>query len=137
MMRHVLVVDDDGEALAVISMLLEREGYKVDLASNLDVAIRKLQVNEYDILLMDDFLVGGSRENNMRGIDFVLAVREGRYGESLRNLPFLILTSGGCQRAVQVFGPAFVIKKDHFRSKELLTAMQYVLKGKAELHSLR
>jgi CheY-like chemotaxis protein/anti-sigma regulatory factor (Ser/Thr protein kinase) len=67
--RHVLVVEDDGALRHAISALLDQAGYRTDHASDGPEALRKLQQQPVDLLLLDIGLPG------MNGLDVLAQVR--------------------------------------------------------------
>ncbi|MBC7121559.1 MAG: response regulator [Candidatus Methanosuratus sp.] len=52
-MCKVLVVDDDPDFLEITRMVLEKEGYEVELASNGEQARKNLRASPPDIVLLD------------------------------------------------------------------------------------
>ncbi len=67
--RHVLVVDDDGALRHAISALLDEAGYRTDQASDGPEALRKLQQQPVDLLLLDIGLPG------MNGLEVLTQTR--------------------------------------------------------------
>ena len=67
-MKKILIVDDDSEVTASLSMLL-REKYEVGVASNGFSAIDKLKEEDYDLILLDLLMPG------LDGAGFVDALR--------------------------------------------------------------
>ena len=55
-MTKVLVVDDDPDFVEITSMILKREGYEVDSASNGDEALSKMRASCPDVLLLDEMM---------------------------------------------------------------------------------
>ena len=51
--KRVLVVDDEFHMIRVVKLLLEREGYTVDTASNGQEALDSILLNPPDVLLTD------------------------------------------------------------------------------------
>lgn len=52
-MRSVLVVDDEAHIRRLVSMQLERRGYKVDVAANGAEALERLRATPYDAVITD------------------------------------------------------------------------------------
>jgi DNA-binding response OmpR family regulator len=50
---RVLVVDDEAAIRALVAKIIERAGFAVDTARDGREAIEKLQVSEYDVLVID------------------------------------------------------------------------------------
>ena len=67
--RHVLVVDDDGALRYAISAMLAQAGYRTEQASDGPEALRKLQQQPVDLLLLDIGLPG------MNGLDVLAQTR--------------------------------------------------------------
>ena len=67
--RHVLVVDDDGALRHAISALLDEAGYRTEQASDGPEALRKLQQQPVDLLLLDIGLPG------MNGLEVLAETR--------------------------------------------------------------
>jgi CheY-like chemotaxis protein/anti-sigma regulatory factor (Ser/Thr protein kinase) len=68
--RHVLVVDDDGALRHAISAMLAEAGYRTEQASDGPEALRKLQQQPVDLLLLDIGLPG------MNGLDVLAQTRK-------------------------------------------------------------
>lgn len=49
----VLVVEDDPAIRRLVTMVLQRQGYRVDIASDGLEAVLKLGVSEYDVIVLD------------------------------------------------------------------------------------
>ncbi len=69
--RAILVVEDDATVARLIRMTLEREGYRLDIVSTLAAAMRALDSESYDLLILDLALPDGY------GLDFLRSVRDG------------------------------------------------------------
>ena len=57
---RVLVVDDEPDILRVMSRALVAQGIQVETASDGATALRRLQEQQYDVMLLDVLLPGGS-----------------------------------------------------------------------------
>lgn len=55
---RILVVDDNSEIREVINILLSGEGYDVEEASDGSEALRKIQQEEYDLIILDVMMPG-------------------------------------------------------------------------------
>lgn len=51
--RRVLIADGDPGSLSVLSAWLEKEGYRVDLATNGEEALRRAQEDPPDLIFLD------------------------------------------------------------------------------------
>src|SRR4051812_30096858 len=89
----ILIVDDIVDNLALISLDLQQQGYRVVTASDGEKAIRVAALTRPHIILMDIA---------MPGVDGLEATRKLRADETLRNIPVIALTAydtGGFRRA--------------------------------------
>jgi PAS domain S-box-containing protein len=86
---RILLVDDNDLNQEVASELLTDAGFVVDLAENGQIALDKLRVDNYDIVLMD------MQMPVMDGVTATLAIRkEARF----KNLPIVAMTANAMQR---------------------------------------
>src|SRR5208283_2035471 len=74
MAEKTLVVDDDNAIRNMLDAFLKAEGYRVDTAEGVDAALRLIESNDYDIMLIDKNMPGtdGNRES---GIDLLRHLR--------------------------------------------------------------
>lgn len=56
----ILIVEDEPALLQAVKTSLEKEAYKVETASDFDTALEKISIYEYDCILLDIMLPGGS-----------------------------------------------------------------------------
>jgi len=94
----VMVVDDFIDNLTLISLDLQRHGYRVVTASDGEEAVRVANLTYPDIILMD---------LAMPDVDGLEATRKIRQSESLRTVPVVAITAfdtGGFQRAAHDVG---------------------------------
>jgi DNA-binding response OmpR family regulator len=82
--RTILIVDDDHHMGLSLSLILQKEQYRVDTAANADEALVQLKSKEYDLMFLDLNMPG------MPGIDLLAEVNK-RYPA----MPVLILTAHG------------------------------------------
>lgn len=82
----IVVVDDDAEALAMLSMILRDRGASVICARDYTEALRCLEESPTDLLISDIGLPGKD------GYDLIREVRR-REGSSLQRLPAIALTA--------------------------------------------
>lgn len=89
----ILIVDDVVDNLALISLDLQQQGYRVVTASDGEKGIHVAALTRPDIILMDIA---------MPGVDGLEATRKLRQDASLRSIPIIALTAydtGGFRRA--------------------------------------
>jgi len=70
METKILVVDDEQSMREFLGILLEREGYQVDLAESAEAALTRLEAASYDLVLSDVKMPG------MDGLTLLARVRE-------------------------------------------------------------
>jgi CheY-like chemotaxis protein len=87
--RRILVVDDHGDTLRSMKLLLTRLGYQVLAAENMTDALRIAEEEQFDILLSDIGLPDGS------GLELLKRIRE------TRNVPALALSGFGMDEDVE------------------------------------
>lgn len=89
----ILIVDDVVDNLALISLDLQQQGYRVVTASDGEKAVRVASLTRPDIILMDIA---------MPGTDGLEATRKLRTDVTMQNIPVIALTAydtGGFRRA--------------------------------------
>lgn len=69
---HLLVVDDDRSNCAVVSSLLKKEGYQVDVANDGKHALEMVENRPYSLALLDYQMPG------MDGVELYRRIREKR-----------------------------------------------------------
>lgn len=117
-MRSILLVEDDPAVAELISGLLAREGYDVEVAFSLSTALESLEEALPDLAVVDIELPDGS------GLDVVARVRRGT------EVPVIIL-SGRAEEVDQVVGlelgaDDYVTKP--FRQREFVARVRSVLR---------
>ncbi len=84
MPKTVLVIDDDGSLQTVLEIALQQAGYNVELASNGEEALERLDAVQPDVVLSDVMMP------QMDGVQFFRAIQERlRYN----NIPIIIMTA--------------------------------------------
>jgi DNA-binding response OmpR family regulator len=78
----ILIVDDEDRLRLSLSLILQKENYRVETAAHAEEALDRLKLHEYDLLFLDLNLPG------MSGIDLLLEVHR-----QFPHLPVLILTA--------------------------------------------
>lgn len=66
----VLVVEDDPAIRRLVKMVLEREGYRVDAASDGIEAVLKIGMSDYDVIILDLMMP------NLDGFSFMTTLAE-------------------------------------------------------------
>lgn len=118
----ILIVDDIVDNLALISLDLQQQGYRVVTASDGEKAVHVAALTKPDIILMDIA---------MPGADGLEATRRLRADESLRSIPVIALTAydtGGFRRAAADAGfDGYLTKPINFdRLHELIARLLHL-----------
>jgi DNA-binding NtrC family response regulator len=51
--KNILIIDDDKYILNILTRILQKQGYHTDTAETGQEALEKLQINSYDLVLID------------------------------------------------------------------------------------
>jgi len=122
---HVLVADDNSTNREVIRLILENGGYSVDAVDDGEQALDALEVNHYDIALIDMHMP------NKSGIDVIKTYGFMAGGGS--STPMIVLTanvtSDGLRQAEQAGAVAYLTKP--VGASELIDTIQQTLAREA------
>ncbi|HVL58981.1 MAG TPA: response regulator [Burkholderiaceae bacterium] len=123
-MKRVLVVEDEYGAAEVLKLLLEIEGYQVDLAYNGEDALRQIERGRPD-LIITDFMMP-----SMTGLELCAAVRN---RADLVDVP-IVLVSAVDEASVRQHGGDFdAFLQKPFRAPDLLAlAARLLAEGRAQ-----
>ncbi|MGD1873718.1 MAG: response regulator [Mastigocoleus sp.] len=89
MIRNVLLCDDNPDNLFLLHTILEEFGYHVDIASNGEEVLNRIEVEIPDLLILDLFMPG------MNGYDVARFIRK---HPSFKSLPVLLITTSSSSR---------------------------------------
>jgi DNA-binding response OmpR family regulator len=103
----ILIVDDDPDMVEASRIVLERDGYSVEHASNVDEGLQKLAEAKPDLLILDVMM-----EEPDDGLRFARQVR--RLGNKL---PILMLTSVNRALGIQIGRDDEMVPVDEFVEK--------------------
>jgi two-component system phosphate regulon response regulator OmpR len=78
---HLLVVDDDNRIRTLLNRFLGEQGFRVSVAASAGEARRKLELIDFDLLIVDVMMPGET------GLEFTRALR------SISSVPILMLTA--------------------------------------------
>jgi len=110
-MAVILVTDDDRACRTTIQRTLEREGYTVEAACDVDGALRALDRQVFDLIVCDYRMPGKS------GFDLLVALRDNK-----PRIPVVMVTANAdaaMEMATVRLGAARLLKKP-FRRQDLL-----------------
>lgn len=118
MMERVLVVDDDRSIRKLVEVYLKNEGYSVDSADNGEDAVRLVEDNKYDLIILDIMMP------KLDGVATCIKIRE-KY-----TMPIIFLSAKGEEidkiQGLTVGADDYVSKP--FGSMELLTRVKAQLR---------
>lgn len=84
--HRILVVDDIADNSLLLQVILEAEGYQVDVAENGCTALNKIEVDPPDLILLDVMMPG------MNGFEVTQRIR---HNSRLPYIPILLVTGYG------------------------------------------
>lgn len=120
MSAHILIVDDEAAIRDMVRMALEMENYQVSDASNAHQALKLLEQNDIDLILLDWMMPGVS------GIDFAGRIRR----EGNHQVGIIMVTAKDDEkdliRGLDVGADDYIRKP--FSTKELISRMNAVLR---------
>ena len=106
-MTKILIVDDDPDMVEASRIVLERDGYSVEHASNVEEGLQKLAEAKPDLLILDVMM-----EEPDDGLRFARQAR--RMGNTL---PILMLTSVNRALGIQIGKDEEMVPVDEFVEK--------------------
>jgi DNA-binding response OmpR family regulator len=118
---RILVVDDEPDTLGLIELTLKTAGYRVQTAANANHALKLLQQDTFDLLLLDIMMPG------LSGFDLVRKLQD----DAEKYPPIIFLTAKSRQEDQAIgkdLGAADYIVKPTTRG-ELLDSVQEALSG--------
>jgi DNA-binding NtrC family response regulator len=128
MNERILVIDDDPGLSEVIGILLEREGYGVEIAGTVKAGLERLGASAADVVVTDLKLPDGT------GLDVIAGVRARR-----PRLPIIMITSYSSMEsaidALRAGANDYVIKP--FNNAEFLAAIARALNDRRLLRGAR
>jgi CheY-like chemotaxis protein len=129
---EILVVDDDKDIRDSLRIILERNGYRVRLAENGTEALKALNIQKPDLMILDVMM-----STDTEGFDLAYAVRQ---TPGLENLPVILLTAflekvreEGPDQFQHILGEAWPAKwmfEKPIDSGKLLRKIDGILSGK-------
>lgn len=84
--RNILLVEDHLASQRVVTAILRDAGYEAEATGKGERALRLLETQTFDLIIMDCMLQG------MDGYDTARAIRQGDAGEGAENVPIVALT---------------------------------------------
>ena len=87
-MARILAIDDDGAVCATVGVILERAGHQVVTAQDGRGGLKRLEADQFDLLLIDIFMP------EMDGLETIRVVRKSR-----PKLPIIVMSGSTLERA--------------------------------------
>jgi CheY-like chemotaxis protein len=116
-MAKVFIVDNDRTTVALLKILLELDGYTVEIAGNPVAVLDEVRTAAPDVVLMDVFLTGGD------GLDLL---RRMRASPDLATVPVLMTSGMSLADECSVAGAdGFLLKP--YAPEQLTQALQRTL----------
>lgn len=118
-MPKLLIVDDDNDLLEVTKALLVKKGFEVEMDSNWEDALQKIDSFQPQIILLDVFL------NGVDGLDICKQLKS---KEKTRHIPVLIFSAYPrvAEKVIYEYGADDFISKP-FEIQELISKVHSVL----------
>lgn len=117
-MTKILIIDDDPDLCTLVSTILKKDGYEVDIAHSGRSGIPKIKTFEPDLILLDVMIPGES------GWDICQQLRQDN------DTPIIFLSARGSEndivRGLQLGADDYVAKP--FRRHELIARIEAVLR---------
>lgn len=126
----ILVVDDDNQILRVTSLVLEKQGYSVNLAATAGQALQILEARSIDLVLLDVMLPDG---------DGYVLCRHIKSKDRTRDVPIILLTAldgiDNKVRGLDVGASDYLVKP--FLQKELLARIRSHLRERQSTQEIK
>lgn len=120
-MNHILVVDDEPQVRAMLSLFLRKSGFEVSVAEDGEEAMKIVAALPVDLIVLDLIMPG------KEGLETIMALRKSGHA------PKVIAVSGGAKTVSTDFLPvaqklgADAILKKPFRNEALLQTIHELL----------
>jgi DNA-binding response OmpR family regulator len=117
----VLIVEDDLAIRRLVKMVLNREGYQVEVASDGIEAVLKLGVLDYDVIILDLMMP------NLDGFSFISTMAE----HDPARLKHIIVTSAASPGVIKerMKGKPFMVMPKPFDIEELIANVRACVKA--------
>ena len=113
--KNILVVDDNEDIRSLLSLVLQREGHEVVLASDGTEALEKIKIAKPDLILLDVMMPG------LSGLEVLSIIREDK-DKKINEIPIMMITAKSTitdiDNAVELGASSYIIKP--FRPANLI-----------------
>ena len=127
--KRLLVVEDDPFLSDIYNTKLRQAGFNIDLAMTGEECLRKLNENEYDLMVLDIVL---PQVDGWEILTRVKAMREQNTNPKINNLKIIILSNLGqkeeIKKGLDLGADGFMIKA-HFTPSEVAAEINKTLGG--------
>jgi CheY-like chemotaxis protein len=124
--KSILVVDDNEDIRSLLSLVLQREGYEVVLASDGTEALDKVKIARPDLILLDVMMPG------LSGLEVLSMIREDK-DKKINEIPIMMITAkstvSDIDNAVELGASSYIIKP--FRPANLIEKVTAIFAEKA------
>lgn len=115
--KRILVVDDNKTYGRLMSILLSKHGFILDIVENVNDALKLLEKNAYSLIISDLVMP------NDDGVDFIKVLKE---DDSTKNLPVIIISGYDTEdhaESLKQLG-AFDVLPKSFKDKNLIPTIE-------------
>ena len=106
-MPRILIVDDDPDIVEACQLVLEREGYEIDSASNRGEGMKRLEAGAPDLMILDVMM-----EEPDDGLRMAREVRKAGH-----TFPIIMLTSVNAAMGLNIDKDEEMVPVDEFQPK--------------------
>lgn len=123
--KSILVVDDNEDIRGLLSLVLQKEGYEVFLASDGTEALAKITKHTPDLVLLDVMMPG------LSGLEVLSSIRENKKKE-INEMPVVMITAKSTiddiDAAIELGASSYIVKP--FRPANLAEKVHAIFDGK-------
>lgn len=125
--KNILVVDDNEDIRSLVSLVLQKDGYEVVLASDGAEALEKIKDVIPDLILLDVMMPG------LSGLEVLSNIRENK-NKKINEILIMMITAkstiADIDAAVELGATSYIIKP--FRPANLIEKVNALFKGEQQ-----
>ena len=123
-MKKILLIDDDPDVIAVLQVLLKKNGYEVASASREEEAYNQVKFFKPDLIVLDVLL---------SGVDGRIICKKLKNSTASKHIPIIMFSAHpGAQKNMEEFGADDFISKP-FESNKLLERIEVQLSNQKQM----
>ena len=123
-MKKILLIDDDPDVIAVLQVLLKKNGYEVASASREEEAYNQVKFFKPDLIVLDVLL---------SGVDGRIICKKLKSSSASKHIPIIMFSAHpGAQKNMEEFGADDFISKP-FESNKLLERIEVQLSNQKQM----